>query len=89
MTGHRGCQAETKGSVERETAANLTAEKTCMSSSSCGGLEGKRETEKHRLELKETEIELNRRHFEQGQVQRDRNVKEGSKQMNNCLMSSV
>lgn len=27
MTGHRGCQAEANGSVEHETAANLTAEK--------------------------------------------------------------
>lgn len=27
MTGHRGCQVEAKGSVVRETAANLTAQK--------------------------------------------------------------
>ncbi len=64
VTGHRGCQVEAKGSVEHETAANLTAQKTCKSSSSRGGLEGKRETDKQRLEAKETEIELNRGEIE-------------------------
>lgn len=70
---------EAKGSVVRETAANLTAQKTRMSSSSCGGLEGKRETDKQRLEAKETEIES----------RRDRDIEGGSEQMNNCLMSSA